>query len=494
MLSNCWNLSQSQLVRFCQSHNVNQPKKYVSVIKNSLSAQGSSKHAAAWYSSTKTRNIIAQDSLQICNQLRSRKGQLRINNKRTVIASALPEYVIGRTLSRNAIYISLIWIGTGFLLKLIAQAQNTLPKEERQQQTITTLLNALYDPLRVFLPFLAILLSGQVLIKTLRKVDACEKIFPIWVNACIDYSLVITEIVEKFMVKLLGILWIVFALWVVLRLRDVLIERAIQYWGKEIPEKMDGARRAIQPIGKLSGWILMAVGIILSLDIIGLNLQPLLASVGVGSIVVGIAAQNTIANTLSGVSLFLSQPFVAGDMVKVIGEKGEMLARGTVQEVMPMRTILRGEEGETIYVPNGTVVRNILSNESPVLSLGLSTQDLVSRNNQRRISLNFQVKTLRIVDNVVQQIQEILKKETCIDQHLPKGAAITAVQAVSEEAAGANVPILSVWAYSKDKLDESAWTDMRQRLIIEVSDIIDKESSLGQLINKVADKESTNSI
>jgi len=49
------------------------------------------------------------------------------------------------------------------------------------------------------------------------------------------------------------------------------------------------------------------------LQLAGLNITPLLAVGGAGSILVGLATQQLLTNVIMGLTIFLARPFVAGD-------------------------------------------------------------------------------------------------------------------------------------------------------------------------------------
>ena len=50
---------------------------------------------------------------------------------------------------------------------------------------------------------------------------------------------------------------------------------------------------------------------------VGVNVQPLLAAGGVSGIAIGFGAQKLTQNVLSGAKLFLTQPFVVGERVRL---------------------------------------------------------------------------------------------------------------------------------------------------------------------------------
>jgi small-conductance mechanosensitive channel len=86
----------------------------------------------------------------------------------------------------------------------------------------------------------------------------------------------------------------------------------------------------------------------------------LLASAGVVSIIIGLAAQNTLGNLIAGFSLVLYRPFRIGDEIQINTPKG--LTTGTVHALSLGYTVLRDSEGQFVVVPN-----NIMSNTIIIL-------------------------------------------------------------------------------------------------------------------------------
>ena len=84
----------------------------------------------------------------------------------------------------------------------------------------------------------------------------------------------------------------------------------------------------------------------------------LLAGVSVVSIVLGLAAQNTLGNLIAGFSLVLYHPFHVGDVVQLNTPKG--LTTGTVESLALGYTLLRDAEGEAIIVPNSVMVSSVI--------------------------------------------------------------------------------------------------------------------------------------
>jgi small conductance mechanosensitive channel len=78
-----------------------------------------------------------------------------------------------------------------------------------------------------------------------------------------------------------------------------------------------------------------------------------LASVGVVSVVLGLAAQNTLGNLIAGISLLLYRPFNLGDRVQVTAPTG--LETGVVESLNLGYTILVTPDKRRIVIPNSAM-------------------------------------------------------------------------------------------------------------------------------------------
>ena len=75
-----------------------------------------------------------------------------------------------------------------------------------------------------------------------------------------------------------------------------------------------------------------------------------LASVGVISIVAGLAAQNTLGNLIAGISLLLYRPFNVGDRLQVTAPTG--LETGEIESLSLGYTIIKTDDNRRVVVPN----------------------------------------------------------------------------------------------------------------------------------------------
>jgi len=84
----------------------------------------------------------------------------------------------------------------------------------------------------------------------------------------------------------------------------------------------------------------------------------LLAGVSVASVVVGLAAQNTLSNLIAGFSLLLYRPFHLGDQVQLNTPKG--VETGAVYSLSLGYTVLKNAVNEEIIVPNSVMVSQVI--------------------------------------------------------------------------------------------------------------------------------------
>ena len=82
---------------------------------------------------------------------------------------------------------------------------------------------------------------------------------------------------------------------------------------------------------------------------LGVNVTPILASVGIAGIALGFGAQSLVKDVISGLFILLENQYSKGDVVTVAG------ISGLVEEVGLRRTVLRDLDGVVHHVPNGEI-------------------------------------------------------------------------------------------------------------------------------------------
>jgi len=109
-------------------------------------------------------------------------------------------------------------------------------------------------------------------------------------------------------------------------------------------------------IGNMVKLVLVGFVIIITLGNFGITITPLIALAGASAFGATLAIQGPLSNYGAGLSIILSHPFVVGDTISVRG------VSGMVEEVRLALTVLVGEDGEQIFIPNKEIVGEVLVN------------------------------------------------------------------------------------------------------------------------------------
>ncbi len=105
-------------------------------------------------------------------------------------------------------------------------------------------------------------------------------------------------------------------------------------------------------------FLLLLVGLLVILDHVGFNISALLAAIGIGGLALSLAAQDTIANMISGVIILIDQPFRAGDRIEI----QELNTWGDVVSIGLRSTRIRTLDNRLVIVPNSSISNNQVVN------------------------------------------------------------------------------------------------------------------------------------
>lgn len=108
---------------------------------------------------------------------------------------------------------------------------------------------------------------------------------------------------------------------------------------------------------KLIALLIGMVGAIVVLDHFGINIGSLLVSLGVGSLALALAAQDTLANMIAGFVIMVDRPFRVGDRIEL--PSGQV---GDVQRIGLRSTQILNFDNNLIIVPNAELVKSRIVN------------------------------------------------------------------------------------------------------------------------------------
>lgn len=118
---------------------------------------------------------------------------------------------------------------------------------------------------------------------------------------------------------------------------------------------MRGSRGAATPVRvlvQIVGYVLTILGV---LDAVNVNLTHLLAGGAITGVVIGIAAQQSLASFFAGLVLQASRPYVVGDRVTVYAGSVNGPHEGTVTDMRLIYTTVQTDR-ETLRLPNSVML------------------------------------------------------------------------------------------------------------------------------------------
>lgn len=141
--------------------------------------------------------------------------------------------------------------------------------------------------------------------------------------------------------------WMLFAIW----------DAVMEAFSQRATNFVQRADDILIPIAsKLGKFIIFAGCTVLFAASLGINLAGLLAGVGIGGLVLALAAKDSVENVFGSLTILLDMPFGIGDWVRI----GDI--DGTVEEINLRSTRVRTFDDSVITVPNSTMIKASVEN------------------------------------------------------------------------------------------------------------------------------------
>src|SRR3989338_541978 len=161
----------------------------------------------------------------------------------------------------------------------------------------------------------------------------------------------ILDIVEHVIVSLILV--------IVTYIAIVVFNIIISSWGRKFASKTESKidDEVVNLFQKFARIILSFIGLIFILDIWGVKVGPLLASLGIAGLAVAFALQSTLGNIFGGVSILLDKSVKVGDVIRLDNE-----TIGRVMDVGLRSTRINTFDNEVIIIPNGKLAESRILN------------------------------------------------------------------------------------------------------------------------------------
>jgi small-conductance mechanosensitive channel len=132
-----------------------------------------------------------------------------------------------------------------------------------------------------------------------------------------------------------------------------LVNFGLEHLDDRLSQRMDANQT--NTLMQLAGWvvkfIVIFVYITILLDHFGISITAVTAVLGLGGLALSLAAQDTIADFISGIIILLDQPFRVGDRIEVDAIK----TWGDVTEIGLRTTKIRTRDNRLVMIPNSTI-------------------------------------------------------------------------------------------------------------------------------------------
>ena len=125
---------------------------------------------------------------------------------------------------------------------------------------------------------------------------------------------------------------------------------------KSLSQKMDDT--VFEFVLKITRVFIYVIAIFLVLAILEINLTGLIAGLGLGGVIITLAAQDTAKNLFGGLVIFIDKPFVVGDWIEM--DKYE----GTIEDITFRTTRIRTFENALVNIPNAIIADASVTNWS----------------------------------------------------------------------------------------------------------------------------------
>ena len=159
---------------------------------------------------------------------------------------------------------------------------------------------------------------------------------------------------EDLLSRLISIAIIILSAWVIAGVSDAILQRAGKKLAARTKTTVDD--EAIPFLSRFLKFTIYLLAFMIILDQFGIEITPLIASLGIAGFAIGFAAKDTIGNLLAGFFILTDRPFVRGDRIELKGYLGEVVDIGL------RTTKIETLDHTYVIIPNASIISNEVIN------------------------------------------------------------------------------------------------------------------------------------
>jgi small-conductance mechanosensitive channel len=138
----------------------------------------------------------------------------------------------------------------------------------------------------------------------------------------------------------------------------VIFARLAGMWIARLGRRTEHRLFSISLYSSLVQAAILLVGLLTVLSTLGIRIEPILTTLGLGGLAVALALNDTLSNLFAGVQIITAHQLRVGDYVRFD------FAEGEVTDIQWHNTTLRDVQGNLVVVPNAKINTSVFTNFS----------------------------------------------------------------------------------------------------------------------------------
>lgn len=138
--------------------------------------------------------------------------------------------------------------------------------------------------------------------------------------------------------------------WIITKIFKILIP----HWLR-VQKRYESTPRLIT---KIISVVIYLIALVMVLSYFGVEISPIVATLGIGGLAIGLALQETLSNFFAGIHLISDKPIVPGDFIELEDQKYS----GYVTDVGWRSTKVKTLPGNIVIIPNSKLASSIIKN------------------------------------------------------------------------------------------------------------------------------------
>ena len=169
---------------------------------------------------------------------------------------------------------------------------------------------------------------------------------------------------------------------------------------------------------KIVNIIIYLIAILIILNYVGIEITPIVASLGIGGLAIGLALQSTLSNFFAGLHIISDRPVSVGDFIEL--ERG---ISGFVEDIGWRSTKIRTLPNNIVIIPNSKLAESIITNQSiPQLERSAVVQCGVSYDSNldkvERVTIDTARQIQKTIPGAVKTFEPLVRFHTFADSNI----------------------------------------------------------------------------